>query len=299
MDNYYNSYGLAVKLLDRQTYCTGTLRKNRKDNPVDIATISLKKGENKSLFLNGVHIGKWRDKRYVLYISTEHDNEMMETTTKRGSVALKPMAIVHYNNFMSGVDLQDQMLAYYPVQRKTLRCYKKLFVHMLQMSLSNAFYLYNKFSANDKMNLYDFRLKILEALLPDRNEVNRRNVLKVKHELTKIEKTRTRIKKVGSVVKETTEVARKECKGCKAQKKRVQTIYECKQCEGSPGFCTKCFLSTFLSFWKMHFLYLIFLMSRDHSFFLATIFFRFGFCFSSLYFSLSISLSFKVTNFLY
>ncbi|CAH2216733.1 jg18069 [Pararge aegeria aegeria] len=60
MDNYYNSYGLAVKLLDRQTYCTGTLRKNRRDNPVEIGTIPLKKGENKSLFLNGVHIGKLR-----------------------------------------------------------------------------------------------------------------------------------------------------------------------------------------------------------------------------------------------
>lgn len=241
MDNFYNSYGLAVELLDRQTYCTGTLRKNRKDNPVDIGTILLKKGENKSLFLNGVHIGKWRDKRHVLYISTEHGDEMMETTSKRGCVVQKPMAIVYYNNFMSGIDLQDQMLAYYPVQRKTLRWYKKLFVHMLQMSLSNAFYLYNKYSAFDKMSLYDFRMKILEQLLPDPNEVNRRNVLKVKHELTKIEKTRTRQKKVGSVVRETTEVARKECKGCKAKKKRVQTIYECKKCEGSPGFCTKCF----------------------------------------------------------
>lgn len=49
MDNYYNSYGLAVKLIDRQTYCTGTLRSNRKDNPVEIWSISLEKGENKSL----------------------------------------------------------------------------------------------------------------------------------------------------------------------------------------------------------------------------------------------------------
>ncbi|XP_022125777.2 zinc finger and BTB domain-containing protein 14 isoform X2 [Pieris rapae] len=85
------------------------------------------------------------------------------------------------------------------------------------------------------------RSKVLERLLPDPNEVNRCSVLKVKHELTKIEKTRTRQKKVGNIMKEYTEVARKECKGCKALKKRVQTIYECKQCEGSPGFCTKCF----------------------------------------------------------
>ncbi|CAB3241853.1 unnamed protein product [Arctia plantaginis] len=166
---------------------------------------------------------------------------MLETTSKRGSVVLKPSAIVHYNNFMPGIDLQDQMLAYYPVQRKTLRWYKKLFVHMLQMSLSNAMYLYNKFSATNKMNLYDFRLSILERLLPDPRDVNQRNVLKVKHQLTKIEKTRVRQKKVGRVMKETTEMARKECKGCKAQKRRVQTIYECKQCEGSPGFCTQCF----------------------------------------------------------
>lgn len=167
-----------------------------------------------------------------MYISTEHGNEMMETTSKRGSEELKPMAIVHYNNCMSGVDLQDQMLAYYPVQRKTLRWYKKLFVHFLQMSLTNALHLYNRFSANKKLNLYDFRLQILEKLLPDPNKVNPRNVLKVKHELTKIEKTRVRLKKVGSATKETTEVARNECKGCRAQKKRLQTIYECKQCEG-------------------------------------------------------------------
>ncbi|XP_045459223.1 piggyBac transposable element-derived protein 4-like [Melitaea cinxia] len=241
MDNYYNSYGLALKLLDRQTYCTGTIRKNRKDNPVEIGTIPLKKGENKSLFSNGVHIGKWRDKRYVLYLSTEHDDEMLETTSKRGSVVLKPSAIVHYNNFMSGIDLQDQMLSYYPIQRKTLRWYKKLFIHMLQMSLSNAWHLYNKYSSVDKLNLYDFRLKLLERLLPDPNEINRRQVLKKKHVLTKIEKTRTRIKRIGRIEKETTEVVRKECRGCRALKKRVQTIYECKQCEGSPGFCTKCF----------------------------------------------------------
>lgn len=193
------------------------------------------------MFLNGVHIGKWRDKRYVLYICPEHGDEMLETTSKRGSLVLKPSAIVHYNNFMSGINLQDQMLAYYPVQTKTLRWYKKLFVHTPQMSLSNAMYLYNKFSATNKMNLYDFRLSILERLLPDPHDVNQRNVLKVKHQLTKIEKTRVRQKKVGRVMKKTTEVARKECKGCKAQKKRVQTIYECKQCEGSPGFCTQCF----------------------------------------------------------
>ncbi|XP_026487924.2 piggyBac transposable element-derived protein 4 [Vanessa tameamea] len=47
MDNYYNSYDLAIKLLERQTYCTGTLNKNRKGNAIDLATVTLRKGENK------------------------------------------------------------------------------------------------------------------------------------------------------------------------------------------------------------------------------------------------------------
>ncbi|CAH4036920.1 unnamed protein product [Pieris brassicae] len=64
--------------------------------------------------------------------------EMVQTTSKRGSVVLKPSAIVHYNNFMSGKDLQDQMLAC----SKERRCwYKKLFVHMLLMKISNSLYL--------------------------------------------------------------------------------------------------------------------------------------------------------------
>ncbi|GBP86943.1 PiggyBac transposable element-derived protein 4 [Eumeta japonica] len=225
MDNYYNSYELAVKLLDRQTYCTGTLAKNRKGNPVDLGTVTLKKGENKSVFLNNVHIGKWRDERYVLYISTEHDNEMLEVTNKRGKVLVKPSAIVHYNNFMSGVDHQDQMLSYYPCERKTMRWYNKLFIHTLQMSLANAFYLYNKFSGKRTMNLYDFRLAILEKLLPKKPV--QLKVLQVEHKLTKIENVKLREKKEGNRTRTVKEIVRKECKGCKEKKKRVATSYEC------------------------------------------------------------------------
>ncbi|XP_028173396.1 piggyBac transposable element-derived protein 4-like [Ostrinia furnacalis] len=239
MDNFYNSYDLAVKLLDRQTYCTGTLRKNREGNPVDLSTVTLKKGEYKSVFLNNVHIGKWRDKRYVLYISTEHDNEMMEVTNKRGQVLLKPSAIVHYDNFMSGVDLQDQMLSYYPCERKTMRWYKKLFIHVLQMSVANAYYLYNKFSTKQRLNLYDFRLSILEKLLPKKTD--QLKVLKVEHKLTKIENVKLREKKERRGIRTIKEIVRKECKGCKQIKKRVATLYECKGCDGSPGFCTQCF----------------------------------------------------------
>jgi len=44
MDNYYNSVKLAHTLLDNGTYCTGTLRANRKRNPKEITSKKLKIG---------------------------------------------------------------------------------------------------------------------------------------------------------------------------------------------------------------------------------------------------------------
>ncbi|KAF9806460.1 hypothetical protein SFRURICE_001255 [Spodoptera frugiperda] len=44
MDNYYNSVALSDKLLSCMTHTTGTLRKDRKDNPKDVIRKVLKKG---------------------------------------------------------------------------------------------------------------------------------------------------------------------------------------------------------------------------------------------------------------
>ncbi|CAG4960783.1 unnamed protein product [Colias eurytheme] len=166
MDNFYNSYTLASKLLDKNTYCTGTLNKKRKDNPSEVISKKLKKGENISRYRNGVHIGKWKDKREITYISTQFADEMKEVT-KRGKVVTKPVAILNYNPNMSGVDLQDQMLSYYPCERKTLRWYIKIFIHTLMMSMINARQLYNKHSGKPSLSLYDFREKVLESFLPE------------------------------------------------------------------------------------------------------------------------------------
>lgn len=43
MDNFYNSVELAEKLLSQKTYCSGTLRQNRINNPKEVVTKKLKK----------------------------------------------------------------------------------------------------------------------------------------------------------------------------------------------------------------------------------------------------------------
>ena len=53
----------------------------------------------------------------------------------------RPIAIEKYNQFMCGVDKSDQYLAYHNVLQKTVRYWKTLFYHMIDVAVVNAFVL--------------------------------------------------------------------------------------------------------------------------------------------------------------
>lgn len=67
---------------------------------------------------------------------------------------------------MSDIDRQNQMNSYYPFSRKTIRWYKKVGIHVIQIILLNSYNSYNQSQVGSKMTLYDFRLSILSELLP-------------------------------------------------------------------------------------------------------------------------------------
>ncbi|KAG5870479.1 hypothetical protein JTB14_006399 [Gonioctena quinquepunctata] len=163
MDNYYNSFDLAKNLLNQGTYCTGTLRLDRKNVPIDVKNAKLAKGNTIARYEEGFMIGKWRDKRDVRdvsYISTEFESNMIEIETRRREKLNKPLPIVQYNKYMSGIDRQDQMLSYYSAGRKTIRWPKKLFMHLIEIMLLNAHHLFNEYSGS-KMTLYEFRMNVI------------------------------------------------------------------------------------------------------------------------------------------
>ncbi|KAE9543687.1 hypothetical protein AGLY_002083 [Aphis glycines] len=235
MDNYYNSSNLAQSLLQRKTYCTGTLRNNRKNNPKEIISKKLKTGESVCKYTKyGVCIVKWKDKREVLAISSEFKNEMIEVHNKYGESKLKPLPISEYNKFMSGIDRQDQMMSYYPCERKTLRWYKKIGFHFLQITLVNSYLLYCK--NVKKISYYDFRLSVINSLLyPNKDTISDSiqppySRLPQKHFPIKVDKNHKR------------RYIRKRCRICATKGKRVETIYYCNKCEDQPGLCLElCF----------------------------------------------------------
>ena len=171
-------------------------------------------------------MGKWKDRRDVHYISTEFCNNMVESRNKRGEVKIKPEPIANYNKFMSGIDRQDQMLSYYPCERKTIRWPTKLFIHIYQMCLLNAFHIHNTYSRS-KITSYDFRLSIIKKLLGPRDAVPRPTGV-AQHVLRKCDKS------------EGEPTLRRRCKSCTQKGKRRETTYECPTCPDTPGYCLDC-----------------------------------------------------------
>ncbi|XP_046684786.1 uncharacterized protein LOC124370542 [Homalodisca vitripennis] len=119
-------------------------------------------------------------------------------------------------------------MAYYPCEHKSLRWYKKVFVHILQMGMINAFRLYRKANLTSKKSLYDFRLNVIRALLPPKENLQLRPVQRnaSRHVLSKITKQTNK-----------TRVTRKRCRQCAKEGNETRTIYFCAQCEGEPGLC--------------------------------------------------------------
>lgn len=234
MDNFYNSINLAEVLLQNNTYSTGTLRKDRKDLPREVTSASLKKGETTAKYNNGIMVGAWKDKRTVHYISTEFKNEMTEICNIRGIIKEKPSPITKYNSFMSGIDRFDQLMSYYPCSRKTMRWYKKIGIHIWQMILYNSYYLHKKYSKNKNLNFYDYRMEIIETLLPPKDQQPPRiSKPDNNHMLVRIEEKDERGRTL-----------RKRCRCCSRNKQRTLTLYHCVMCPGKPGLCVeKCFVN--------------------------------------------------------
>uniref|UniRef100_A0A1B6KZ13 PiggyBac transposable element-derived protein 4 C-terminal zinc-finger domain-containing protein n=1 Tax=Graphocephala atropunctata TaxID=36148 RepID=A0A1B6KZ13_9HEMI len=138
------------------------------------------------------------------------------------------------SEFSSGdSDLEVAYPSYYPCERKTLRWYKKIFVHILQLTMVNSLQLFNMHTQDKRMSLYDFRLSVIESLLPPKNQppmvTPPRNAL---HTLVQNEERDSKGDR-----------KRKGCRVCySTEKKRKMTTFTCSTCPGKPGLCAvKCF----------------------------------------------------------
>ena len=79
----------------------------------------------------------------------------------------KPKIVADYNENMGYVDLSDRMANSYSFERRTMKWTKKLFFHLLDLTVLNSFLLFH----NEK-NHRDFRLSLIEALIKTEDNAN-------------------------------------------------------------------------------------------------------------------------------
>ena len=127
----------------------------------------LKKGEIQIAHNDVWLVLKWLDKREVYMITTVHRVEFGTTGKKNwktGEDIIKPVCICDYNKNMGGIDNIDRQLSLSQTIRKTMKWYKKLFFHLVDLSLSNARVLYYQ-NTKTKLSFSEFRLEVVRGLL--------------------------------------------------------------------------------------------------------------------------------------
>jgi len=95
-----------------QTKAVGTVTSNRKEMPKQAFSGKLKKGEKISRQRDHLLAIKWTDIHDVFFLTTAHEDVLVEAPSSRGTHhKIKPAAVLDYK-YKTGVDRSDQMLSY-------------------------------------------------------------------------------------------------------------------------------------------------------------------------------------------
>lgn len=170
-DNFYTSPQLCKALLTRGFGSCGTVRLDRKEIPDSFKRTVVQTGEV-AYYKDGHVLGlKWKDKRVVSLLTTIHDESMVTKSRRmKGApngiqVIDKPYGIDEYNKYMGGVDKAGQLVQYYGYNNFSKKWWKRVFFHMLDVTLVNAYILYYKSITGKSISHLNFRIAVAEGLL--------------------------------------------------------------------------------------------------------------------------------------
>ena len=140
MDNWYTSPDLSKFLLDHNTGSVGTVRKTRRNMPKFDSAKKIERFKT-----DDIMVMKWTDKRDVYLLTTEHKGELKETDKtnyRTGQKVKKPDVVIAYSENMGLVDKCDSQISMLECMRKSVKWYKKLFFHFLDLAVLQAYNSY-------------------------------------------------------------------------------------------------------------------------------------------------------------
>lgn len=238
-DNFYTSTKLFKALHDRKIAACGTYRLNLKDGPRTDLNALTKKSERGSIrwIREGpiVYV-KWMDAREVSICSTIHPAHSGETVQRRmrergGSWTKKtipcPTPVAKYNENMGGVDLSDQLIQYYSAQHKTMRWYRNLFFHFVDIATTNCYIIHKEHCQAQKTKPMTHKT-FMEELIADLCGKPLR-ISSARAPAGHLPVPIADVHVACHSAKATT--GRKKCEHCQSQGQRKDTPWKCRECD--------------------------------------------------------------------
>ncbi|XP_063597902.1 piggyBac transposable element-derived protein 4-like [Penaeus indicus] len=163
-DSYYASPILFEHLQQNSTGACGTVRPNRKGVP---SFPAVNRGEVSACHKNNMMCFKWSAKRMVHMLTSIHKNEIIQTEKRdysTGEPIRKPEAVVDYTRKMRIIDKADMLLSCVDSLRKSIKWYKILFFHIVDMARLNSYYMYLVKTGN-RPSFLEFNHTMLHQML--------------------------------------------------------------------------------------------------------------------------------------
>lgn len=228
IDNWYTSPKLLQYLYDNQIYACGTVRKNRVGMPT--LNRKLAKGEIQSQFSAPLTALKWKDKKEIHMLTSIHSDDMGPSMTEdraTGLPVMKPSCVLDYSKNMGSVDTSDMLLSSVQCIRKSVKWYKKLFFHIIDLHMLNAFFCFKQIKNTPSLHFAKFQLELIRQIIQN-------------YKSTEIMDRSISIQNINNPLRILSSDAAKHmpmlntkhqrCKECSKQKKRKETRYFCTIC---------------------------------------------------------------------
>ncbi|XP_047118675.1 piggyBac transposable element-derived protein 4-like [Schistocerca piceifrons] len=168
--NFFASVPLSQTLKLYGILACGTVRAHRKGLPLLKPDKELRRGESAwSVRSDGIVCMKWKDKRVTLLSTIDSPVTLKDVLRKEKDGTITkipcPQIVKSYNSNVGCVDKADMMNSFHAIDRKSRFCWLRLFWHMIDISIGNAFILFQLTKANEKKKLKEFRRCVVAGLV--------------------------------------------------------------------------------------------------------------------------------------
>ncbi|KAF2894889.1 hypothetical protein ILUMI_11283 [Ignelater luminosus] len=183
---FFNLVELQKQLQSELIYACGTVRKGRKNLPINLKEDSkMKRTESEWwISLDGLSFLKWKDRKAVHFLSNYLDfAKRIERDNSKQEISCSKL-VCQCNKRMGYVDTFDMYKAKYGIDYKSQKWWHRIFWYFSDMIVVNAFIIFKKGSVSSAniRSLKDFKMAVALGLVgaeKDTTKSDRHRLLKL------------------------------------------------------------------------------------------------------------------------